>query len=191
MSSKQTLVKWDKQYLWHPFTQMKEWFEEEIIIVERGEGIYLVDIDGKHYIDGISSVWTNVHGHRRQEIDDALKGQIDKISHSTLLGYSNVPAIELAKKLVEITPEGLNRVFYSDNGSTAVEVALKIAHQFWQHQGEAHRDTFVSIDYSYHGDTIGAVSVGKIDLFHKIFQSLLLPSISVPTPYVYLSLIHI
>ena len=120
MSSKQTLIKWDKQYLWHPFTQMKEWFEEEIIIVERGEGIYLVDIDGKHYIDGISSVWTNVHGHRRQEIDDALKGQIDKISHSTLLGYSNVPAIELAKKLVEITPEGLHRVFYSDNGSTAV-----------------------------------------------------------------------
>ena len=91
MSSKQTLVKWDKQYLWHPFTQMKEWFEEEIIIVERGEGIYLIDVDGKHYIDGISSMWTNVHGHRNQEIDDALKGQIDKISHSTLLGYSNVP----------------------------------------------------------------------------------------------------
>ena len=189
MSSKQALIEWDKQYLWHPFTQMKEWFEEEIIIIERGEGIYLIDIDGKHYIDGISSMWTNVHGHRHQEIDGALKAQIDKVSHSTLLGYSNVPAIQLAKKLIEITPEGLNRVFFSDNGSTAVEIALKIAHQFWQHQGETHRDTFVSIDYAYHGDTIGAVSVGRIDLFHKIFQSLLFPSISVPSPYVYRSTI--
>ena len=189
MSSKQSLIEWDKQYLWHPFTQMKEWFEEEIVVIERGEGIYLIDIDGKRYIDGISSMWTNVHGHRHQVIDDALKTQIDKVSHSTLLGYSNVPAIQLAKKLVEITPEGLNRVFFSDNGSTAVEVALKIAHQFWQLRGETHRDTFVSIDHAYHGDTIGAVSVGRIDVFHKIFQSLLCSSISVPTPYVYRSTI--
>ncbi len=116
MLDKKTLIDWDKRYLWHPFTQMKDWLAEEPIIIERGEGVHLIDTEGNRYIDGIASMWTNVHGHNRKEINDALKAQMDQIAHSTLLGYSNVPAIELAKKLVELTPHGLKKVFYSDNG---------------------------------------------------------------------------
>ena len=128
------LEKIDKKHLWHPFTQMREWEKETLLIIERGEGNYLIDTNGKKYLDGVSSLWVNVHGHRKKEINDAIKKQIDKISHSTLLGLGNVPSIELAEKLVQIAPKGLTKVFYSDNGSTAVEIALKMAYQYWEQQ---------------------------------------------------------
>ncbi len=159
----------DKQYLWHPFTQMQDWQKEPQVIIERGKGSWLVDTTGKKYLDGVSSLWVTVHGHRKKEIDQAIAKQLGRIAHSTLLGLSNVPAVQLAEKLVSIVPKGLSRVFYSDSGSTAVEVALKIAFQYWQHKGHRHQNKtgFISLSEGYHGDTIGAVSVGGIDLFHR------------------------
>lgn len=171
---------------------MKEWCEENPLIITEGRGSFLKDITGKWYIDGVSSIWVTVHGHRKKEIDTALKEQIDKISHSTLLGLTHPPAIELAEKLVQIvntptvTRNGmLSRVFYSDNGSTSVEIGLKIAYQYWQHKGITEKKMFVSLKNSYHGDTIGAVSVGGIDLFHQIFSPLLFKTLHVPSPYCY------
>lgn len=187
LRDREKLAAWDKDYLWHPFTQMRDWLVEEPIIIERGEGVYLIDVDGNRYFDGIASMWTNVHGHNHPELNAALKNQLDKIAHSTLLGYSNIPAIQLAQKLVEITPKGLDKVFYSDNGSTAVEVALKMAFQYWQHQGQPQRKLFVHFDKAYHGDTVGAMSVGGIESFHNIFNSLLFKSIRVSAPETYRS----
>ena len=182
MLDKETLVAWDKRYLWHPFTQMQDWLAEDPVIIERGEGCYLIDIAGNRYIDGIASMWTNVHGHNHPELNTALKTQLDQIAHTTLLGYSNIPAIQLAQKLVELTPTGLNKVFYSDNGSTAVEIALKMAYQYWQHNREPKRKLFIHFDNAYHGDTIGAMSVGGIDSFHTTFDSLLFKGIRVSAP---------
>ena len=187
MLDKETLVAWDKRYLWHPFTQMQDWLTEDVVIIERGEGCYLIDAVGNRYIDGTASMWTNVHGHNHPELNTALKAQLDKIAHTTLLGYSNVPAIQLAQKLVEITPAGLNKVFYSDNGSTAVEIALKMAYQYWQHKGEPQRKLFIHFDNAYHGDTIGAMSVGGIDSFHTTFDSLLFKGVRVSAPETYRS----
>jgi len=142
---KEQLQTWDKQYLWHPFTQMQDYVKETPLIIEEGSGIFLKDVNGKEYIDGISSMWCNLHGHRKKEIDDAIRRQLDKIAHTTLLGPSNIPAIELAKSLVEIAPNGLKKVFYSDNGSTANEVALKMAFQYWQHKGFKNKTEFVAL----------------------------------------------
>jgi adenosylmethionine-8-amino-7-oxononanoate aminotransferase len=176
----------DRRLIWHPFTQMKDYIKEVPLIVERGEGSYLVDIDGKRYLDGVSSLWVNLHGHRKKKIDDAIRNQLDQVAHSTLLGISNVPAIELAKELVEIAPAGLRKVFYSDNGSTAVEVAVKIAFQFWKQKGNGRsKHTFLSFINAYHGDTIGSVSLGGIDLFHETYGSLLFPVYRAPYPYCY------
>ena len=150
----------DKKYLWHPFTQMKEWLGEEPCIIEEGDGDYLIDVHGNKYLDGVSSLWCNVHGHRKKELDDTIKAQLDRIAHSTFLGLSHVPGIQLAQKLVEIAPKGLQRVFYSDSGATALEIALKIAVQYWQLKGETQRTQIVSLVESYHGDTVGAMSMG-------------------------------
>ena len=187
MVDKETLVAWDKRYLWHPFTQMQDWLTEAPVIIARGEGCNLIDVDGNRYIDGVASMWTNVHGHNHPALNTALKTQVDKIAHSTLLGYSNIPAIKLAKKLVELTPVGLNKVFYSDNGSTAVEIALKMAYQYWQHKGEPQRKLFIHFNNAYHGDTVGAMSVGGIDSFHTTFDSLLFKGIRVSAPEAYRS----
>lgn len=184
---REQLVTWDKDYLWHPFTQMRDWLAEDPVIIERGEGVYLIDVDGHQYLDGIASMWTNVHGHNHPELNNALKAQIDQIAHTTLLGYSNIPAIQLAKKLVEITPTGLNKVFYSDNGSTAVEVALKMVFQYWQHKGQPQRNLFIHFDKAYHGDTVGAMSVGGIANFHNTFNSLLFKGIRVSPSETYRS----
>jgi adenosylmethionine-8-amino-7-oxononanoate aminotransferase len=185
MSWQQRLEQADKRYIWHPFTQMKDYEEMEPLIVERGEGVYLVDIYGRRYLDGVSSLWVTVHGHCRREIDQAIIEQVERIAHSTLLGLSNPPAIELARRLVEITPAGLERVFYSDNGSTGCEVALKMAFQYWQHRGEQGRNRFISFTNAYHGDTLGAVSVGGIDLFHEAYRPLLFPVFRAEAPYCY------
>jgi adenosylmethionine-8-amino-7-oxononanoate aminotransferase len=177
----------DKQYLWHPFTQMKDYCEGSPLIIEKGKGSFVYDIEGNRFIDGVSSLWVNVHGHRKKKIDNAIISQVKKISHSTLLGLSNVPAIILAEKLVKIAPPGLTKVFYSDNGSTAVEIALKISFQYWQQKSTATRKKkkFVSLTNAYHGDTLGAVSVGGIDLFHQIYNSLLFKTFKADSPYCY------
>jgi adenosylmethionine-8-amino-7-oxononanoate aminotransferase len=175
----------DKTCLWHPFTQMKEWVGNEPVIITEGRGSFLKDIKGRWYIDGVSSLWVSVHGHRKREIDDAIKEQIDKVSHSTLLGQTHPPAAKLAEMLVKITPDGLSRVFYSDSGSTSVEIALKMAFQYWRHKGFTSKKKFLSLNNAYHGDTIGAVSVGGIELFHNIFSPLLFKSYKAPSPYCY------
>jgi adenosylmethionine-8-amino-7-oxononanoate aminotransferase len=178
----------DRRFIWHPFTQMRDYESETPLIIERGKGAYLYDIRGRRYLDGVSSLWVTVHGHRKHALDSAVRQQINRIAHSTLLGISNVPAVKLAKMLVERAPEGLTRVFYSDNGSTAVEIGLKMAFQYWQqHRSGKHKawTKFVCFDNGYHGDTIGSVGVGGIDLFHKLYRPLLMDSIRVPAPYCY------
>jgi adenosylmethionine---8-amino-7-oxononanoate aminotransferase len=185
-STKQ-LRNWDHRYLWHPFTQMQEWEQEDPLIIERGRGSYLIDTEGKRYLDGTSSIWVNVHGHRHPVLDRAIKKQLDNIAHCTFLGLSNPPAIELARALIRIAPKGLTRVFYSDNGSTAVEIALKMAVQYWQqrHPKAGPKNTFLHLKMAYHGDTIGAVSVGNIALFHSRFKPLLFPTLAAEPPYCY------
>ncbi|HYA04034.1 MAG TPA: adenosylmethionine--8-amino-7-oxononanoate transaminase [Syntrophobacteria bacterium] len=177
----------DKRYIWHPFTQMQDYSLEAPLIIEKGEGCTLVDIHGKAYLDGVSSLWTNVHGHRKRRLDLAVREQLDRVAHSTLLGLSNVPAIELAKKLVAIAPQGLTKVFYSDNGSTAVEIALKMAFQYHQQtDGEnGGKRKFIAFKNAYHGDTIGSVSVGGIDIFHEKYSPLLFHAYKAESPYCY------
>jgi len=182
----------DREFIWHPFTQMKDWLEEKPIIISEGRDCFIKDIYGQWYLDGVSSLWVNIFGHRKKEIDDAIKEQLDKISHSTLLGLSNVPAIKLAEKIIQVVnssiihhPSPLTKVFYSDNGSTAVEVALKMAFQYWKHKGINEKNVFVSLKNAYHGDTIGAVSVGGVDIFHEAFGPLLFKTYKAPSPYCY------
>ncbi|MFO1020615.1 MAG: adenosylmethionine--8-amino-7-oxononanoate transaminase [Planctomycetales bacterium] len=177
---------YDRNFVWHPFTPMLEYCREEIPIIAEAEGFHLIDTEGRAYIDGTSSLWCNVHGHRVAEIDDAIAAQVDRVSHSTLLGLANAPSVELAHQLVARVPAGLSRVFYSDSGATAVEVALKIAFQFHRQKPRPEsRDLFVSLSGAYHGDTLGAVSVGGVDLFHSVYESLLFPTLKVPSPVTY------
>ena len=168
-----TLKQLDHRHLWHPFTQMDEWQGEEPLIIERAEGNYLMDAEGRRYLDGISSLWVNVHGHNRSEINHAIHAQLEKVAHTTFLGLTHPPAIQLAQRLIEIAPSGLSRVFFSDNGSTAVEVALKMAFQYWQQRGKPRKQKFLSLREAYHGDTLGSASVGGIEIFHQIFHPLL------------------
>jgi adenosylmethionine-8-amino-7-oxononanoate aminotransferase len=172
----------DHAHLWHPFTQQRGWVEEEPLVIERAEGTDLISDDGERYIDGTSSLWCNVHGHRHPTIDAAIRDQLDRVAHSTMLGLTHGPAAELARRLVEIAPAGLNRVFYSDAGSTATEIALKMAFQYWRQRGGQHqrRTGFIGLAEGYHGDTIGAVSLGGIDLFHGAYEPLLFPKHCVP-----------
>ncbi|GAB4337424.1 MAG: adenosylmethionine--8-amino-7-oxononanoate transaminase [Candidatus Abyssubacteria bacterium] len=178
----------DRRFIWHPFTQMQDYEVERPLVIDRAKGAYLYDVRGKRYLDGVSSLWVTVHGHRKPALDSAIRKQLGKVAHSTLLGISNVPAITLARMLVERAPKGLTKVFYSDNGSTAVEIGLKMAFQYWQqHRSGAHkrRTRFICFENAYHGDTIGSVGVGGIDLFHKLYRPLLMDSIRVTAPYCY------
>jgi len=185
--SAEDLVRLDRQYVWHPFTQMADWLNEDPLIIESGEGSYLTDVNGKRYLDGVSSLWVTVHGHRQPDINRAITEQLGRIAHSTFLGLSNVPAVKLAIKLVDIVPAGLSKVFYSDNGSTSVEIALKMAFQYWAQREDARprKTRFMSFTNAYHGDSIGSVSVGGIDLFHQIYRPLLFDAIRVNSPYCY------
>jgi adenosylmethionine---8-amino-7-oxononanoate aminotransferase len=169
----------DRRVSWHPFTQMAEWSP---LVIASGEGNYLVDENGRRYLDGVGSLWCNVHGHRHPRLDRALKAQVDRIAHSTYLGLAHEPGIRLAATLVEVAPRGLTRVFFSDSGSTAVEIALKQSFQYWQLRGRANKQRFLRLGDAYHGDTLGAVGVGGIDLFHRVFGPLLVQSIAVPSP---------
>lgn len=181
------LARKNKEYVWHPFTQMKDYIEEDPVIIERGEGRKLYDVNGNGYWDGVSSIWLNVHGHHVEELDNAIREQLNKIAHSTLLGLANVPSILLAEKLIELVPNGLKKVFYSDSGATSVEIAIKMAFQYWQHKGKPEKKKFITMKEAYHGDTIGAVSVGAIDTFHQVYSTLLFDTLKVPYPYTYRS----
>lgn len=175
----------DKDYVWHPFTQMKGWLEQPQTVIREARGIQLIDTEGRSYYDGVSSLWVNLHGHRRREIDEAIIAQLGQVAHSTALGLANIPAAQLAEELVEVAPEGLAKVFYSDDGSTAVEVALKMSFQYWQHKGKPEKKRFVALEQAYHGDTVGTVSVGGIDLFHRVFKPLLFEPFHIPSPSCY------
>ena len=168
----------DRDHLWHPFTQQRAWAGEEPLTIERAEGTDLIDSEGRRYIDGVSSLWCNVHGHRHAGIDEAVREQLDRVAHSTMLGLTHPGAAELAARLVELAPPGLSRVFYSESGSTATEIELKMAFQFQQQRGGQHarRTSFAHLRQAYHGDTIGSVSVGGIDLFHATYRPLLFPT---------------
>ncbi len=186
MADKGELIEWDKRFVWHPFTQMAEWEEDpEVIVIERADGPYLYDVDGNRYLDAVSSIWVNTHGHNNPYLNRAVADQLSKVAHSTLLGLANVPSILLAKKLVDLMPDGLEKVFYSDNGSTAVEVALKMAYLFWRYEANEERSLFVKFDGSYHGDTLGSVSVGGIELFHEKFGKLCFRTLQAPYPFCY------
>src|SRR6266481_2216368 len=193
----QRLTAMDRAHLWHPFTQMQTWIEplpgDEPVIIDHASGSWLFDTRGRKYLDAISSLWVNVHGHHRAEIDSAIRLQLERVAHTTLLGLASPPSIELAAELVARAPrqglapgeQGLTKVFYSDSGSTAVEVALKMAFQHWKQRGKAQKRKFVALAEGYHGDTLGSVSVGGVDLFHEIFRPLLFECLRVPAPYAY------
>ncbi|MCD5407436.1 MAG: adenosylmethionine--8-amino-7-oxononanoate transaminase [Desulfotomaculum sp.] len=187
MYTKEMLEKWDLEYVWHPFTQMQQYQETETLMIAKGEGSYLYDVEGNKYLDAVSSIWLNAHGHARPEINQAIKKQLDLVAHSTLLGQANVPSTVLAKKLVDITPAGLNKVFYSDDGSTATEAALKLAFQYWQQKSSEYQNKtkFISLKEGYHGDTIGSLSVGGVDSFQAIFRPLLFQGYQAEVPYCY------
>ena len=184
-SRQKQLVAWDKKYLWHPFTQMKNWLADEPLVIDRAKGSYLIDTKGDRYLDGVSSLWVNVHGHGHRIVNARVREQLNKLEHSTLLGLSNTPAVELARKLVAIAPKGLAKVFYSDNGSTAVEAAIKIAYQHWQNAGRKGKKYIAHLANSYHGDTLGSVSVGGIELFHKVYRDLIFKTLKVDFPDCY------
>jgi adenosylmethionine-8-amino-7-oxononanoate aminotransferase len=184
-ADKQRLIEWDRRYVWHPFTQHALWNEKDPLIIVSADGEYLIDADGNRYLDGHSSLWCNVHGHRRAEIDRAIRDQLDRVAHTTQLGLASPPAIELAKRLVDLAPPGLTKVFFSDDGSTSVEAACKLAYGYWHHVGQPQRNTFIALRNAYHGDTIGAVSLGGIDLFHRTYAPLLFETVFAPSPYCY------
>lgn len=178
----------DRRHVWHPFTPHSVYADEHPLMVVAAEGHWLIDADGSRYLDGVASLWCNLFGHRRSEIDAAITAQLGRFAHSTFLGNASAPAVELAGRLTALAPAGLERVFFSDNGSTAVEVAMKMAYQFWQQTGNSadrRRTRFVTLGGAYHGDTVGAVSLGGIELFHEVYRPLLFPTLQAPQPYCY------
>ena len=182
---KEDLLKNDLKYNWHPYTQMKDCEETPPVPIKSAKGIKLFDYDGNFYYDTISSWWCNVHGHNHPKINKAIKDQIEELDHVLFAGFTHKPAVQLSEKLVRITPEDLSRVFYSDNGSTAVEIAMKMSFQYWQNIGCEEKTQYVHLDMAYHGDTIGTMSVSGTDHFHKKFEPLFFDSLKVPTPYCY------
>jgi adenosylmethionine---8-amino-7-oxononanoate aminotransferase len=178
------LRRWDRTHVWHPFTQMAEY---EPLLVERAQGCTLVDVQGREYLDGVSSLWCNIHGHRHPRLDAAIRRQLDEVAHVTLLGMAHPTTVTLARRLVEIAPAGLNHVFLSDDGATAVEVALKMAFQYWRQiaSEQPQRTKYLAWADAYHGDTLGSVSVGGVARFHEMFRPLLFDVVRLPTPEMY------
>ena len=177
----------DQQHLWHPFTPMRLWLESQPLVIAAAEGMHLIDSDGRRYLDGVSSLWCNVHGHRVPEIDDAVRAQLGRVAHTTMLGLASEPAILLADRLMKIVPPGLQKVFYSDAGATATEIAFKMAVQYWHNVGRPEKNEFVGFAEAYHGDTVGAMSIGRVPAFHKPYFPLLFKVHFAPTPFVYRS----
>ncbi|MCO4330615.1 adenosylmethionine--8-amino-7-oxononanoate transaminase [Staphylococcus hyicus] len=184
----QTLVDKNLEYVWHPFTQMGVYRQHDPIIIKKGKGSYLYDTKGRRYLDGYASLWVNVHGHCVKRLNKAVEKQLSSIAHSTLLGSSNIPSILLAEQLVDMTPSSLRKVFYSDTGSAAVEIAIKMAYQYWKNIDPVkykNKNKFITFKNGYHGDTIGSVSVGGIETFHRIFHDLIFENIQVGCPSFY------
>jgi adenosylmethionine-8-amino-7-oxononanoate aminotransferase len=183
------LAKLDHKYVWHPFTQMRDWLKSEPIVITKGHGAFLHDAHGRKYLDANSSIWTNLHGHQQPKIDSAIERQLRRIAHSSALGLANEPASLLAERLISSVNQPklprLSKVFYSDDGSTAMEVALKLAYEYTRRTGRSKSPRFISFQGAYHGDTVGAVSLGHIDLFHKSYAGLLFKTDAVPAPYCY------
>jgi adenosylmethionine-8-amino-7-oxononanoate aminotransferase len=177
----------DKQHVWHPFTHMSLWLEDEPLVIAAGDGMYLVDSDGNRYLDGVSSLWCNVHGHRVPHIDAAVRAQLDRVAHSTMLGLANEPAVLLADRLMRIVPQNLKKVFYSDAGATSTEIAFKMAVQYWHNVGKPDKKEFIGFAEAYHGDTFGAMSVGRTEAFHRAYFPMLFKVHFAPTPFVYRS----
>jgi adenosylmethionine-8-amino-7-oxononanoate transaminase len=175
----------DKEHIWHPFTPMKLWLDDQPLVITAAEGLHLIDSDGNRYLDGVSSLWCNVHGHRVKEIDDAVRAQLEKVAHSTLLGLASEPSILLADRLMKIVPENLKKVFYSDSGATATEIAFKLAAQYWFNIGRPEKTEFVGFAEAYHGDTVGAMSVGRTTAFHRPYFPMLFKVHFAPTPFPY------
>ena len=191
---KHPLAKLDQRYLWHPFTQMRDWLKGEPLVIERGDGARLWDARGREYLDANSSIWTNLHGHNHPKINTAIRTQLTKVAHTSALGLASGPAARLGQSLVKLANprSGLSKgqprlakIFYSDDGSTAIEVALKLAYEFARRTGRARKPRFLSLDGAYHGDTVGAVSAGHIDLFHKAYSGMLFKTDKVMSPYCY------
>lgn len=178
----QRLAALDHAHLWHPFTPMRQWRQAEPVIIERSQGDYLYDTAGRAWLDGVSSLWCNVHGHHVPRIDQAINDQLQRVAHSTLLGLSSVPAIELAARLCRIAPAGLGKVFYSDAGATALEVAFKMAVGHWHHTGRPHKSGLIALQGAYHGDTTGSMSVGFSELMHRPFRSMIFPTRMIRSP---------
>ncbi|MDX1251060.1 MAG: adenosylmethionine--8-amino-7-oxononanoate transaminase [Gammaproteobacteria bacterium] len=172
----------DLAVLWHPCTQMKDHAWLPLIPIRRGEGVWLEDFDGKRYIDAISSWWVNLFGHANPRINAALREQLDTLEHVLLAGFSHEPVIRLSERLVALSPPGLNRCFYADNGSSAVEVALKMSYHYWRNQGQTSKTKFITLSNSYHGETLGALAVGNVPLYKETYAPLLMETISVPSP---------
>ncbi|MCD1258720.1 adenosylmethionine--8-amino-7-oxononanoate transaminase [Paenibacillus athensensis] len=172
----------DRQYVWHPFTQMKDYAERDHVLVDKAEGVFLYDAAGNRYYDTVSSWWVNLHGHGHPRLRQAVARQMERVDHVMFSGFTHQPGIELAEKLVQLTPAGLDKVFYSDNGSTAVEVALKLSFQYWHQSGAPAKTRFAFVSGGYHGDTIGAVSVGGVDEYHSLFRPLMFAAHAVPSP---------
>ena len=185
MTDTATLVAWDRQHLWHPFTQMSEWLRDDPIVITAAEGCTLIDATGRRYLDGVSSLWCNVHGHRHPRIDAAIRAQLERVAHTTMLGLASVPAVELAHALLQVVPPGLTRVFYSDAGATAVEAALRIALQYQHMRGAVGRTRFASLVEGYHGDTLGAVGVGYSETFHRHIAGGIVAAVRLPPPHVF------
>ena len=185
MTSTAVLRADDRRYVWHPFTPMARWLDSEPLVIAAGEGCELVDTEGNRYLDGVASLWCNVHGHRHPRLDAALAEQAGRLAHATMLGLANVPATLLARRLVEIAPARLTRVFYAGDGASAVEIALKMAFQYWALCGVGGRTKFLRLGEAYHGDTVGAVSVGGIGVFHRIFGPLTFDTVLAPSPNAY------
>jgi adenosylmethionine-8-amino-7-oxononanoate aminotransferase len=185
LSSTEQLRRLDKQHLWHPFTHHKLWNADDPLVITAADGMHLIDSDGNRYLDGVSSLWCNVHGHRVPEIDAAIRAQLGKVAHSTMLGLSSEPAILLADRLMKIVPKNLKKVFYSDSGATSTEVAFKLAAQYWHTIGRGETCEFVGFAEAYHGDTFGAMSVGRTEAFHKPYFPMLFKAHFAPTPFVY------
>jgi adenosylmethionine---8-amino-7-oxononanoate aminotransferase len=175
----------DHKYIWHPFTQMRDWLRHEPIVIASGRGAVLRDVHGREFLDANSSIWTNLHGHNHPKINAAISRQLNRIAHSSALGFANEPASLLAEKMAKAANSKLEKVFFSDDGSTALEVALKLAYEFSRRVRKLKRPRFLSLEGAYHGDTVGAVSLGHIDLFHKAYGGLLFKSDKVMSPYCY------
>ncbi len=180
-----TLQEKDKQFLWHPYTQMKDYADRDMLLVDRAHGIMLFDKQGRSYFDTISSWWCILHGHNHPIIKEEIRKQLERLEQVLLAGTTHEPAIHLAEKLIGLMPSSLNRVFYSDNGSTACEVAIKMSLQYWQHTGKQNRTKLVAVERGYHGDTIGTMSLGGVPEFHQAFKGMLFDSYRVPSPYCY------